>query len=133
MTTTGRKPPRSIRHGRQSRLADVGAAGQSALDAATVRVRERGLAGEVEARYLAGAGVRTLLVSEDAHATAARAVDAEVGVRHDAGAPEPAPLPELDGLDPACAAVARGAASALEALRTLVLSQEKHAADREGR
>ena len=133
MSTPSRKPPRSIRHGRQSRLEGVGAAGQSAIDAATVHVRERGLAGEVEARYLAGAGVRRLVVREDAHAAAARAVDAEVSVEREEGAWAPAPAPDLDALDPACAAVARGAASALDVLRALVLPPEKRAAGPEGR
>jgi molybdopterin/thiamine biosynthesis adenylyltransferase len=129
-----RRPPRSVRHGRQSRLAEVGPAGQRAIGAATVRVREPGLAGEIEARYLAGAGVGHLIVSEAAHADAALRVDPEVEV--EVADPQPAAPCALDlgVLDPACAEVARGAASALASLRSLVQgAAEKHGADGEGR
>jgi hypothetical protein len=66
------------RHGRQSRLAGIGAEGQARIGRASVEVHLGGLAGEVAARYLAGAGVGALEVQSEAVAVAARAVDARV-------------------------------------------------------
>lgn len=43
---------------RQARLVEVGSEGQARLASATAKVREGGLAGFVEERYLAGAGVK---------------------------------------------------------------------------
>lgn len=110
------------RHSRQTRLAGVGPAGQARLASAHVMVTERGLAGWVMARYLAGAGVGTLTVTEAEHEAAARATDDGVHVRcEDAGDGEPSADPELDALDPAARDVARGARAALRALKAILM------------
>lgn len=109
------------RHSRQTRLAGVGEAGQARLSAAEVAVTERGLAGWVMARYLAGAGVGALLVTDAEHAEAARATDDEVRIRVvDASELAPAADAELDALDPAVRDVARGARAAVRALRAIL-------------
>ena len=80
---------------RQSRLAEVGDAGQARLEAATARVT----AGDaIEARYLRGAGVRVTVVEAS-----------EV-------APEEIPA-WIVFLSPAARDVASGAYSALEIIR----------------
>lgn len=107
------------RHSRQTRLVGVGADGQARVAAAHAVVTERGLAGWVMARYLAGAGVGTLTVSEADHEAAALATDDAVIVRRGRDA-DPAADAELDGLDPAAREVARGARAALRALRTIL-------------
>ncbi len=68
------------RHGRQSRLAEVGAAGQARIARASFDVCLEGFAAQVAARYLAGAGVARLRVRDAATAEAARAVDPRVEV-----------------------------------------------------
>jgi hypothetical protein len=104
------------RHARQSRLAGVGAEGQARIEAASVDVPLRGFAGEVAARYLAGAGVGSLRVPDEAVGRAARAIDARVRVVVEpslaAGAvPVPAGFE-----DRAAADLAAGALHALRAL-----------------
>lgn len=71
------------RHGRQSRLVEVGAAGQARIERASLDVRLEGFAAQVAARYLAGAGVARLRVRDAATAEAARAVDPRVEVTID--------------------------------------------------
>jgi hypothetical protein len=68
------------RHTRQVRLAGVGAEGQARIARAVVDVPGHGLAAEVAARYLAGAGVGCVRVHDAAAAAAARAVNAGVRV-----------------------------------------------------
>ena len=110
------------RHSRQTRLAGVGAAGQARLAAAHVVVTERALAGWVMTRYLAGAGVGSLTVAEAAHEAAARATDDGVRVQREGREDgEPAADADLDTLDPAARAVARGARAALRALRGILV------------
>jgi hypothetical protein len=104
------------RHGRQSRLAEVGPAGQARLGGARVDVRLAGLAAEVAVRYLAGAGVGHLRVPEASLAGAARAVDPEVTAEVDRGL-MPQPADGFDLRDPAARDVAAGAAAALAAVR----------------
>jgi hypothetical protein len=70
----------SPRHSRQARLAEVGARGQERIARACVEVPFDGFAGEVAARYLAGAGVGALRVRDRSLAAAARAVDPAVNV-----------------------------------------------------
>ena len=111
----------SPRHARQARLAEVGARGQERICRACVEVPFAGFAGEVAARYLAGAGVGALRVGEASLAAAARAVDPAVNV-------EMAPTPAVpDPFDPglrhdAARELARGARWALEVLRAAVES-----------
>jgi hypothetical protein len=120
------------RHGRQSRLAEVGRAGQERIAAGAVDVPLRGLAGEVAIRYLAGAGVGTLHVREPALVAVATSVDpaVRVEVRPGPSAPQAAGAsdatcetqddPAGDLRDPAAREVARGARVALRALRALI-------------
>lgn len=107
----------AYRHTRQVRLAEVGEAGQSRLAAAEVEVSSAGFAGEVEARYLAGAGVGALRVGSEVHGAAARAMDA--GVRVELGAVTgPSELPPgLASLEGAARDVAEGAYRALVSVR----------------
>ena|SRR5450432_1300723 len=118
------------RHDRQARLAEIGAAGQSAIAAATVDVETDGLAAEVAARYLAGAGVGCLRVSDRAVAAAAGSIDPAVRVEIVAGgharpSSDGAPVtatddPSLALRDPCAREVARGAREALRALRCIL-------------
>ncbi|HEY1697425.1 MAG TPA: hypothetical protein VGG39_34925 [Polyangiaceae bacterium] len=109
------------RHGRQSRLAGIGAEGQARIGRTSVEVRLGGLAGEVAARYLAGAGVGGLTVPSEAVAAAARAVDGRVPVEVDGGAtssPVHGPAHASEVLEDAAAAeVLEGARFALRAIK----------------
>jgi hypothetical protein len=101
----------------------VGAAGQERIAAATVEVRADGLAGEVAARYLAGAGVGCLRVHDGALAAAAAAIDPSVRVEQAGASPAPGPssTDESCGFrDPLARDVARGAREALRTLRALI-------------
>ncbi len=107
------------RHGRQTKLAEVGAAGQARIARARVDVAVPGLAGEVAVRYLAGAGIGQLRVCTEPLAAIARAVDSTVAVEVTAIVDR-----EKDGIvaqmalrDPAAQALAEGAHLALSALR----------------
>jgi hypothetical protein len=57
------------------RVPDVGHEGQRAIAEATVTVPGNDLASEVALRYLAGAGVGTLVVASERLATLGRAID----------------------------------------------------------
>jgi hypothetical protein len=107
----------SRRHTRQARLAEVGADGQGCIARAVVDVSGCGLAAEVTARYLAGAGVSRLRVADDAIAAAARSIDASVQVEVDVSlaagrAHQPAEL-----RDPTARALGAGALAALRAIQ----------------
>lgn len=114
---------------RQQRLLEVGAAGQARIAAARLSPRARGLAGEVEALYLAGAGVGTLVV-HDAKAgetAAALAPDVRIVVASAdtggsvAAADRTAPLPApIAGLVAGARDVGEGAWRALVALRAVL-------------
>jgi hypothetical protein len=98
-------------------------------------VRSAGLAGEVEARYLAGAGVGSLVVLDDDIARAARSVNTRATVRtaaeHDRDL-APHPAAGTPGEDPAWAEalstpardVALGAHRALVSLRRALAATE---------
>jgi hypothetical protein len=90
--------------------------GQERIATAAVTVPLDGVAGEVAARYLAGAGVGSLRVRSAAAGAAARAIDARVRVEVVPGI-EPAQGADLPLEDPAAGDVARGALFALRALR----------------
>ena len=111
------------RHGRQIRLAEVGSAGQKRILEATVDVAVGGLAAEVAARYLAGAGVGCLRVRSTALAAAATSVDPAVRVEVDSGSGredgEVRPGSH-DFHDPVAREVADGARAALRALRAVL-------------
>jgi len=106
------------RHARQSKLVEIGPGGQARIAGARVDVALDGVAAEVAARYLAGAGVGGLRVRSQGTAAAARAVDASIPVEvwpSVEASPEPTALASLR--DPAARALGQGALVALEALR----------------
>src|SRR5580704_4287638 len=96
------------RHGRQIRLTEVGSAGQARLARARVEVSLDGLAGEVAARYLAGAGVGQVCVTNATLAEAARAIDPGVNVAVIAGIAL-SPWSEFDAIEGPARELARGA------------------------
>ena len=112
------------RHSRQTKLIEIGDAGQAKIAAASAEVRGSDPAAAIEARYLAGAGVGELRVASDAIAEAARAIDRAVVVVVDASLTS---MPDDDegeesvaafGLrDASARAVASGAHRALVRLR----------------
>jgi hypothetical protein len=121
------------RHGRQTRLAEVGAAGQARIVAATIDVPMDGLSGEVAARYLAGAGVGCVRVRSSAIAAAARSVDPAVRVEIATDTSGEGPRddrrglgssssrdPPLDLRDAVARDLALGARAALRALRAVL-------------
>jgi hypothetical protein len=110
------------RHGRQTRLAEVGSTGQARIAAARVQVAGDGLASLVAARYLAGAGVGCVGVRGAALASAVSRVDGAVGIEVDPGLPGEAADDGFDLRDPAARAVASGARTALDALREILAS-----------
>ncbi len=88
----------------------MGDAGQARLACAVVRVAGEGLAAEVEARYLRGAGMRVVT---------------------DGAATEPGTAPWILSLAPGAREVAAGAHAALEAVRA-VLSRGDESGRRQG-
>jgi hypothetical protein len=117
-----------VRHDRQARLVEVGAAGQERIAAATVEIETDGLAAEVATRYLAGAGIGGLRVGDRALARAATSVDPTVRVEVVRGR---RPTSEGAGAtasdescfelrDPSAREVARGAREALRVLRAIL-------------
>ena len=107
------------RHARQARLTGVGREGQARIERAHADVPLDGLAADVAARYLAGAGVARVRVRSDAAGKGAFAIDRHVAVEVDPSLPaEPSGAGPAMGLhDPAAQQVARGAVAALRALR----------------
>ena len=110
------------RHTRQVRLADVGEEGQARLEATTGFVETDGLAGVVEARYLAGAGGGKISTGYEAIGDVARAVDATIQIvaarRAPLGHGEP---PAFGVKDPVAMEVALGAWRALAHVRRAIL------------
>jgi hypothetical protein len=106
------------RHARQARLVGVGREGQARLSVARADVPLDGLAGDVAARYLAGAGVGRVRVRSAATAEGARAIDRlvtiEVSPSLAAESPDDGPATGLR--DPVTQQLARGATCALRAL-----------------
>jgi hypothetical protein len=108
------------RHGRQIALTEIGVAGQARIEASHASVRLEGPAADVAVRYLAGAGVRRLLVREARLVAIAQAVDESVVVDVDPGLPLEAGGNVLGLSDDASLELARGAYGALVALRTAI-------------
>jgi hypothetical protein len=100
-----------VRHGRQIRLPEIGEAGQERLSASEAVLHTEGDAREIEASYLAGAGVR---------------VGAEASVPASADGPESSRrayaelLATLGLRDPAARSVADGALRALLTMREIL-------------
>jgi hypothetical protein len=114
----------SERHSRQVRLIEVGLEGQRRVASSTHVICGHGLAAKVEARYLAGAGVKALEVEDEGVAAGAREVDGTVNVRvteHDCDHEHRDPSWARDLSVPA-RDVALGAYRALCALRHVVRS-----------
>jgi hypothetical protein len=114
------------RYERQAKLREIGPAGQARVARACIEVALDGLAGETAVRYLAGAGVGRLRVTDEALAQAARAVDAavQVDVVSALGAARGGEIEAMPGAfdlrDAAAREVARGALAALRALRRVL-------------
>lgn len=106
-----------MRHTRQVRLQEVGARGQARIAAACASLHGDGLAGLVEARYLAGAGVAELCGPAPS-LDEARRVDGRVRTRPGGRVQASRALQQFARLDPAAREVALGAFAALGALRT---------------
>jgi hypothetical protein len=94
------------RYTRQSRLADVGERGQQRLLGTQARVPEGGLAHDIEARYLAAAGVQVVRAP-----------------REQGAALEVDPEPGHVFADPAARAVAEGARRALDVIRGVLATE----------
>jgi hypothetical protein len=110
-----------VRHSRQVRLAEVGQEGQTWVARATVELYLDGVAGEIAARYLAGAGVGKLRVREGRAAEAAVRVDPSVvvevipglGAGEDRGE-------DFELREPAARELARAATASLALLREVL-------------
>ena len=118
----------AARYTRQVRLSDVGPSGQERLGALRAHVPGRDLGARVEALYLAGAGVRTLVVEGEAIAEAARALNPEIEVaaaaeRAEGGRNLGAEL----GLHEGAADVAEGALRALFKVREALFDANRDA------
>jgi hypothetical protein len=113
------------RHSRQVRLAEVGEEGQARIEATTAHVSADGLAGAIEVRYLAGAGVGKIATANEHLAEAARAIDPSVQIVAPPavflGLGEP---PVFGARDPAALEVALGAWRALAHVRRAALRRE---------
>jgi hypothetical protein len=119
-----------LRHSRQVRLAEVGEEGQARLEATTAFVAADGLAGAVEVRYLAGAGVRKISTGDEAIAEAARAVDSTVQILAKKAAILGNGIPPALGVrDPAALDVALGAWRALAHIRRALLREARDGGD----
>jgi hypothetical protein len=107
---------------RQQLVPEIGPEGQAHIDAATAIVTTIGLAGEVEAHYIAGAGFGLIRTATHACGRAARETNPSIAIAADADPGDPPDHPlasELAKLitDPAILAVAQGAARALRQVR----------------
>jgi hypothetical protein len=106
--------------GRQSRLADVGEAGQARIAASTADVVLDGIAATVCARYLAGCGVGTLRVRDAGLAAVAQCVAPEIKVVVVDDLPAHGDESSWDLQDPVAREVARGAGDALRIVRAVL-------------
>jgi hypothetical protein len=108
----------------------VGERGQARIARAAVDV-PGGTAGEVAARYLAGAGVACVRAADDAALAAARAIDPEVAAlrvpRNEAAQlalPAEAEAALASFVSPAARSVAEGSFTALFALKLAIAGSE---------
>ena len=111
------------RHVRQNLLAEIGEGGQARLASGSATVDGAGAAGDVEVRYLAGAGVGRIVVADQPTADAARAIDPAARVEVDShlrSVRGDAPHATFGVRDPAARDVALGAWRALDTLRCLL-------------
>jgi hypothetical protein len=125
------------RHRRQRLLAEVGSAGQARLASAHAEVRLGGFAGEIAARYLAGAGLGRIMVADAAHARYARDIDPNVHVEVGSTGTSRA-VDAFDLRDEAARDLAAGARAALRVIRVVlgvhasdpVRSESEHCPDK---
>jgi hypothetical protein len=114
------------RHDRQRRLAGVGEPGQARIARVRADVGLDGLAADVAARYLAGAGVACVRVRAAALGEGARAIDGRVHLEVAPALAESAEAQDgVDVHDPVAREVARGALLALGVLRAALASREE--------
>lgn len=73
-------PNDARRYGRQTRLADIGEAGQARLSATKVSPSASGFAADIESRYLAAAGVTVTAARVESSVDASALPD--LGLRH---------------------------------------------------
>ncbi|GAC1351570.1 MAG: hypothetical protein NVS3B20_04090 [Polyangiales bacterium] len=114
----------------QRLVAEIGDEGQARITAALALVGEQGLGGEVEARYLAGAGFGCVRTSSHQSACAARETNPSVVISTDAPPitpPSEAMIARLlaRNADPAVSAIAAGAAGALRQIRAIARVEPK--------
>ena len=114
-------PERTLR---QRLVAEIGDAGQARLAQASATVTDRGLAGEVQARYLAGAGFGALRVATERQAELALQVDPQAHVVVAAGAAM-APSNAHERSDSAAQAVLDGSMRALSQIREALAVSRK--------
>lgn len=107
------------RYARQTRVAEVGREKQENLRHASVVVSGSDLSAQVEALYLAGAGVGTLRVS-NVIATDIAALNSDVVVEAELGVSENENEARATDLDPAAAAIFSGSSRALQKLKTIL-------------
>jgi hypothetical protein len=105
------------RHTRQRRLVEVGQGGQERIGALAAHVAGEGLGAIVQARYLAGAGVRSIQTNSAAIGQHARRVDPDTCVVAAAPMESLPEAPSFDVRDPSARAIAQGAWRALRVLR----------------
>jgi hypothetical protein len=113
---------KSARTMRQRLVPEIGDEGQAHIDAATAIVTSIGLAGEVEAHYLAGAGFGLIRTASSSASRAALETNPSVAIAADADPGDPPDHPLADAIaelkpDPGVLAVAQGAARALRQIR----------------
>lgn len=113
---------KSARTIRQRLVPEIGDEGQAHIDAASAIVTSVGLAGEVEAHYLAGAGFGLLRTPSSPVSRAALETNPTIAIAADADPGDPPDHPLADAIarlnpDPNVLAVAQGAARALRQIR----------------
>jgi hypothetical protein len=104
---------------RQSKLAEIGAAGQARIAASTADVRLAGLAGAVCVRYLVGCGVGALRVRDPRLIQVAQAASPSQIVVVIDDLPDERP-PPLDLTDAVAREFAQGANEALRLVRAMI-------------
>jgi molybdopterin/thiamine biosynthesis adenylyltransferase len=118
------------RYARQMRVAEVGREMQEKLRGASVVVIGGDLAAQVEALYLAGAGVGSICAAATIH-NQIKSINSQVTINANASESksdrtEPRPRGEIDdrvsSLDPVAAQIASGALAALACMKEIFAS-----------
>ncbi len=113
----------SSRHLRQMRVPEVGHEGQRAIAEAKATIPGDDLASEVALRYLAGAGVGTLVVASERLEALGRAIDKRLMFHIDASLAT-APISDTDA---SMGPVSAGCAFALRFLADVVVGRRRPA------